>query len=253
MDFYAQFRKKFKVFKYYVDRNVLLTLFFHEIRLAFGSLLQRAWIIIILFFAFLFVIGDRNLTAVTSLLVFFVFFGTIIAIVVSSSSISGELGGIADSLLSKSVRRWEYLLSKFLSHIAVVLIVYCSVLVVMVGILWNFKYLSDELSYRNLFFIIGLVGLGLVFFSSIGVMFSSIFSKTVFSLLASITVWFLLIFLFAVTEWEFLYSPVEILDKFALILEGSWDVDYWKILLFYTGSPCVFFVVSLIGFYQRDL
>ncbi len=253
MGFYGQFREKLRACRLYLERNVFLTLFFHEVRLTFRSLLQKAWIIIVLFFALLITLGERHLGAVSSLLVFFVFFGTIIAFVVSSSSISGEIGGIADSLLSKSVRRWEYVLSKFLSQITVTLVVYLAVLTAMVGILWNFGYLSEDIDYENLFFIIGLVGLGLVFFSSIGVMFSSIFSKTVFSLLASITVWFVLIFLFATIEWEFLYSPVEILNNFVQILEDSWDVDYWKILTFYVGSPLVFFVVSLISFYRRDL
>ena len=253
MDFYGQFQKKLRACKSFLDKNVFLTLVYHEIRVTFGSLLQKAWIITVLFFALLFLTGERNLAAISILLVFFVFFGSIIALVVSSSSISGEIGGIADSLLSKSVKRWEYLLSKFVSHIIVVLTVYFSILVVMIGILWNFKFLPDDLNYENLFFIVGLVGLGLVFFSSIGVLFSSVFSKTIFSLLASITVWFLFVFMFATTEWEFLYSPVVILRNFALILEGMWDVDYWKILLFYMSSPFVFFAVSLIFFYQRDL
>ena len=253
MGFYEQFHGKLNTCKGYLERNVSLTLISHEIQLAFGSFLQRIWIVAILFFGLLVTFGDRNLGSVSSLLVLFVFFGTIIALISSSSSISGEIGGIADSLLSKSVRRWEYLLSKFVSHTVVVLTVYFCVLVVMVGILWNFKFLPDDLDYRNLFFVIGLLGLELTFFSSIGVMFSSIFSKTILSLLAGIVVWFLLIFLFVTTGWESLYSPVGILNNFALILKDSWDVEYWKILLVYTSSPFVFFGVSLLVFYRKDL
>jgi hypothetical protein len=93
----------------------------------------------------------------------------------------------------------------------------------------------------------------LVFFSSIGSMFSSIFSKTIFSILAGIIVWFLFIFLLMITNWDFLYSPFEILSHFTPILENSWDVDYWKIILFYIGSPFLFLFVTLIFFYQRDL
>lgn len=253
MGFYAQFHEKLKVLRGHLERNVSLILVSHEIRSAFGSFLQKIWIVTILFFGLLVTFGERNLESVSSLLVLFVFFGTIIALIGSSSSISGEIGGIADSLLSKSVKRWEYLLSKFVSHTVVILTVYFSVLVAMVGILWNFRFLPDDLDYRNLFFVIGLLGLELTFFSSIGVMFSSIFSKTILSLLASIVVWFLLIFVFVTTGWEFLYSPVEVLTNFALILKDSWNVDYWKILLFYTGSPFVCFGVSLLVFYRKDL
>ncbi len=253
MGFYEQFHEKLNILKGYLERNVSLTLVSHEIKLAFGSFLQKIWIATILFFGLLVTFGDRNLASVISLLVFFVFFGSIIALLGSSSSISGEIGGIADSVLSKSVKRWEYVLSKFVSHTVVVLAVYFLVLVVMVSILWNFKFLPDDLDYRNLFRAIGLLGLELTFLSCIGVMFSSIFSKTIFSLLASIVVWFILIFVFVATGWKFLYSPVEVLNNFALILEGSWDVDYWKILLVYGSSPFVFFGVSLLVFYQKDL
>jgi len=253
MDFYEQFHERLNNCRGYLERNVCLILIFHEIRLAFGSFLQKIWIAGILFFGLLVTFGERNLESVISVLVLFVFFGTIIAVIGSSSSISGEIGGIADSVLSKSVRRWEYLLSKYISHATVTLLVYFSVLFGMVAILWNFKYLPDDLDYENLFFIIGLLGLELIFFSSIGVMFSSIFSKTLLSLLCSIVVWFFLIFLFVATGWEFLYSPVEILNKIALILTDSWDVDYWKLLLFYGGSPGVFFGISLLFFYRKDL
>ena len=253
MGFYEQFQETHRVCKCYLDKNVFLTLFCHEIKLGFKSYLQRAWVIIALFFGLLFTLGDKSLGAINVLLIFFGCFGSIITVVVSSSSISGEIGGIADSLLSKSVKRWEYLLSKFLSQITIVCIVYFLILVLMVGILWNFELLPDDLSYRNLFFIITLVGLVLVFFSSIGVMFSSIFSKTIFSFLAGIIVWFLLIFLFVITGWEFLYSPIEILRHFTPILENSWDVEYWKLVLFYIGSPFLFLFISLMFFYQRDL
>ena len=131
--------------------------------------------------------------------------------------------------------------------------VYFLIFALVIGLLWGLEFLPDGLSYRNLFFIIILIGLVLVFFSSIGLMFSSIFSKTIYSVVAGISVWFLLIFLLTLTNWEFLYSPYEILSHFTQILESSWDVDYWKIILFYIGFPFIFLFVSLIFFYKRDL
>ena len=253
MGFYERFRDKLRVYKRYLDKNVFLTLFRQETKSGFKSYLQRAWIITTLFFGLLFILGNRSLEAISVLLIFFGFFGSIITVVISSYSISGEIGGIADSLLSKSVKRWEYLLSKFISQTTIVCTVYLLVLALGVGILWSFELLPDDLSYGNLFFLIALVGLVLVFFSSIGVMFSSIFSKTIFSFSTSIIVWFLLIFPFLLTNWELLYSPVEILRHFTPILENSWDVEYWKLILFYVGSPFLFFFVSLTFFYRRDL
>ncbi len=253
MGFYERFQKIPKECKSYLGKNVFLTLYLYEIKAGFKSRLQIAWIVITLFLSLLFTLTNRNLEAINSLLTFFVFLGSIIAVVISSASVSAEIGGIADSLLSKSVKRWEYLLSKFTSQITIVSIVYFLIFALIVGILWNFELLPADLSYRNLFFAITLIGLVLVFFSSIGVMFSSIFSKTIFSVSAAIIVWFLFIFLFMVTSWEFLYSPFEILRHFTSILEDSWDVEYWKLVLFYIGCPFLFLFVSLIIYYERDL
>lgn len=252
MDSLEQFHEKLSI-RHRLERNVFLVLFCQEVRSGFRNPLQKIWIATILFFGLLFTLGSRNLVAISSLLVLFIFFGSVVALIVSSSSISGEIGGIADSLLSKSVKRWEYLLSKFISQMLVVSTVYLLVVLLSVGILWRFTFLPESLDYENLFFVIMLIGLVLLFFSSIGVMFSSIFSRTVVSLMSGVIVWFLLIFLFLATEWECVYSPVEIIEHFLQILEDSWDTEYWKIVLFYAGSPLLFFTVSLIFFYQRDL
>lgn len=252
MDSYEQSQEKLSI-RHHLERNISLILFFHEIRLAFKNPLQRIWIVAILFFGLLFTLGSKNLEAISALLVLFIFFGSVVTLILSSSSISGEINGIADSLLSKSVKRWEYVLSKFVSQVVVVALVYMLIVLLQVGILWKLNFLPEILDYENLFFFIMLVGLVLIFFCSVGVMFSSLFSRTVVSLLPGFIVWFLLVFLFLATGWDFMYSPVDIFEHFLPILDGSWDVEFWKIILFYAGSSVLCFVCSLIWFYQRDL
>jgi len=253
MDFSEGFQKKLKRLKKELDTNVFVTLFSHEVRSGVNNYLQIAWIVIILFFSLLFTLAQNNLETVNTVLVLFGFLGTMITVIISSSSISREIDGIADSLLSKPVKRWEYILSKFVSQITITVTVYFLVMALVIGILYGFELFPDDLNYRNLSFYIGLIGLVLVFFSSIGVMFSSFFSRTVFSILTSILVWFLFVFLMLITQYDLIYSPVEILDHFTPILEGTWDIDYWKLLLFYFGSPFLFFFGSMIFFYQKDL
>ena len=176
------------------------------------------------------------------------------AVVLAGNTISGEVGGIADSLLSKAVKRWEYLLAKFISQIALGLIVYFLMMFIAVLILWNFDWFPDDISYHNLGVIIGMVALILVFFSAIGVMFSSMASRTVFSLLMGIVVWFLFIFMFLIFQnWEFMYSPAKILGEMDPILDNQWVIDWWKLVGFYVLAPISFFLVSLVAFYQRDL
>jgi ABC-type transport system involved in multi-copper enzyme maturation permease subunit len=230
------------------DRNVSLTLIIHEIRSGFQSRLLHIWLIVTLFFALL----SLTQPDIFFLLIFFCYFGSLLAIVLSANSISADLFGIADSLLSRSVRRWEYVVSKYVSQVVVILAVYFFIVALNFGILWNLERLPDDMSYRNLYFIIGLGGLILVFFSTIGVMFSSIFSKPKSAFLSGIVVWFILIFVYIIFPMDTIYSPVVICKSFSAILNNSWDIEYWKLMLFYLASPFVFILISLGFFYQRD-
>jgi ABC-type transport system involved in multi-copper enzyme maturation permease subunit len=238
----------------FFEETVVLTLTVHEIKLGVKHNLQRVWIVIIFFFGFLFIMTERDLDAISALLIFFAFFGSIISVVLASATITAEVGGIADSLLSKSVRRWEYVLSKFLSQIALSLSVYFLMLGLTVLLLYSFDWFPNDINYRRLMVAISLVGLVLVFFSAIGVMFSSLATKSVFSILMSIVVWFLFIFMFLVVpQWDLIYSPVTIISNFYPIVESTWAIDWLKLFAFYLVSPLVFFVASLSIFYQRDL
>ena len=53
MDFYARSLEKFELIKSNLEENVLLILLYHEIKLGLKNHLQRAWIVITLFFGLL--------------------------------------------------------------------------------------------------------------------------------------------------------------------------------------------------------
>lgn len=240
-------------------RQVFLTLFLHEVKLGFKSRLLQAWIGIVMFFGFFFVLlGFTDPTtsptnSIVILMFFFGFFGSMIAMVLASSSISGEVGGIADSLLSKAVQRWEYVLAKYVSHSVTALIVYFLMAGLSVMLFWAADRFPDDLDWFNLGVLIGLIALVLVFFSSIGVMFSSMASRTVFSFLMGILVWFAFIFLFLIFGWDTMYSPVNILQNAERIIAGTWNVDWARLVSFYLLAPMAFFTTSMVFFYNRDL
>jgi ABC-type transport system involved in multi-copper enzyme maturation permease subunit len=237
-----------------LEGSTLLLLTVHEVKLGFKNNLQRIWMLVIFFFGFLFLLSQQELNGVFSTLIFFGFFGSIISVVLAASTVSGEVGGIADSLLSKAVRRWEYLLSKFLSQIVLALSVYLVMVGISVTVLSTLDRFPDDMSGRNLLVAIGMVGMVLVFFSSIGVMFSSFASKSVFPILMGIVVWFVFIFLFLlIPNWDLMYSPVSILENLGHIVESRWGVEWWRLVTFYVVSPIIFFLISLGFFYQRDL
>jgi ABC-type transport system involved in multi-copper enzyme maturation permease subunit len=237
-----------------LERSVLVTLTLHEIKLGFKNNLQRVWMVMIFFFGFLFILAMRSLESVYAIEIFFGLFGSMVAVVLAANTISGEVGGIADSLLSKAVRRWEYLVSKFLSQIAMGLIVYLVIVGIAVLVLWNFDWFPDRMSYHNLGVIIGMLALVLVFFSSLGVMVSSTASRPVFAFLLSIVVWFVFVVLFLFMQsWDFAYSPAQIITHLDAIQDNQWHINWVRLVAFYLIAPMFFLTVSLGAFYQRDL
>jgi ABC-type transport system involved in multi-copper enzyme maturation permease subunit len=240
-----------------LEQNVLLTLFWQEVKQGFKSWLYRGWIGFTFFFVFLFVLidltaGDEAIS-IFLILSYFVFLGTLYSVVIGSSSITGEVGGIADSLLSKAVRRWEYILSKYLSQYFLILFVYFLMVGLTTGIMYSFDKIPDDMDWFNACVLFSLVAMVLVLFTSVGVLFSTLASRTVFAFLMGILVWFLLIFMFMITNWESIFSPIAIIDNAENIIDGVWDVDWWRLVGYYVLMPLACFGVSLLAFYQRDL
>jgi ABC-type transport system involved in multi-copper enzyme maturation permease subunit len=240
-----------------LEQNVLLTLFWHEVKQGFRSWLYRGWIVLTCFFVFLFVLIDltsgEEASSIFLILAYFVFLGTLYSTVIGSASITGEVGGIADSLLSKAVRRWEYILSKFLSQYFLTLFVFLLMVGLTSLILHSFDRIPDDLDWSNAAVLFALVAMVLVLFASVGVLFSTLASRTVFAFLMGIGVWFVLIFMFMITNWESIYSPIAVIDNAEAIVDGAWDVEWWKVGAYYVLAPLACFGVSLVAFYQRDL
>jgi len=242
-----------------LEDSVVLTLFYHEVKLGFKALVYRGWLVLSMFFLFFFLLidftsGGTPGMGILLLFYYFAFAGSLFYIVMSSASVTGELERIADSLLSKAVRRWEYILSKYLSQLFLALFVFALVVGLAGLILWAFDRVPDDPDWWNNAALVGMVVLVVTFFTSLGVMFSTVASRTVFAFMMGMLVWFVLIFLFAVNPgWETIYSPIVILNNAEAILEGTWDIDWWKLVSFYVLSPVGCFLVSLLAFYNRDL
>ncbi|WP_371804407.1 ABC transporter permease [Candidatus Lokiarchaeum ossiferum] len=234
--------------------DVLSTLIFHEIKLNFKQWIQKLWILVVIFLSFSNLISTPGVSAISSILFIFVFFGTIIAAVPASSTISGELQGIADSLLSKSVKRWQYILSKFISQYAVILIIYFCTFLSIIGIRMGLKQFPATLDYEQLFLGLGLIAVALTIFNSFGILFSSIFSKPLISIIGSLVIWFFFIFMIqSNSNWNFNYSPVIILQNFDKILLNLWDIKYWRLYLVYFAIDFLCLGSTMLVFYRKDL
>ena len=243
------------VFPWIQTKNLVFwTLLSHEINLNFKLWIQRLWILVVIFLSFSNITAAPGVSVISSVPFIFVFFGTIIAAVPASSSISGELGGIADSLLSKSVQRWQYLLAKFFSHYFVVLVIYFTTFLSIIGIKVALKQFPTNLDYEQLFIGLGLIGISLVLFATFGVLFSTLFPKPLYAIIGSLVIWFFFIFMIQSNpSWDLIYSPVVVLANFDFILLNLWDVLYWKLFLVYFGIQITCISLAQIALYQKDL
>ena len=258
MDFLEQLQKTFKKILGYLKAKsanfIFIILIWHEIKLNFKQAIQKLWILALFFIVLSGITSTLDIAITSSTVLFiFVFFGTMVASIPADSCISGEIGGLADSLLSKSVKRWQYVLSKFVSQILVVFIVYASSFGIIIGVLEVLNLVPLLFDYCQYMSVLGLVALVLTMFTSFGVLFSTIFPKPIFSIIASLILWFFLIFMFSVGPWVSIYSPVSLIDNLGPILLDTWDVDLWKIALFNSVPIVVCIIAATIIFYQKDL
>ena len=244
------FGKKFQdVFR----QNVLFTLIGHEYRLGIQARIQKIWLYFSLFYGVLMLISGGSIQSLQSFLVFFINFGTILAFIPASSSISGEIGGIADTILSKTVRRWQYVLSKHIAHMLITLTTFISLNAGILIILGLMRVFTEDMHFWNLILLIGIDALILCTFTTLAVFLSSLFTKPIFPILGGFIAWFILIFLFIlIPVWQWEFSPVVINGQFDAIIADTWDVKYWLICVAFSCSPIVFILSSMVAFHRLD-
>lgn len=247
--FISFWRSLQRIFK----QNPLFVLTGHEFKLIAQARIQKIWFYLSIFYALLMIITSREIATMQSILSFFINFGTIFAFIPASSAISGEIGGIADTILSKSVKRWQYVFSKHLAYILIALSTYFLIIGSSIGILAALNAFDSSFKIGNLILIIGLNALILVMFTSLGVNLSSLFSKPIFPIMGSFVVWFILVFLFIlVPTWNWNYSPVIINSHFVEIIMDTWNVAYWSLFTVFGSITLVNFGISIVAFYQLD-
>ena len=258
MDFYVELQKTFKIIMAYIKKKsqnlIFITLTWHEIKRNFKQAFQKLWMLVVFFVVLSNVINTVDIVYTTnSVLTIFIFLGTMVASIPADLCISGEIGGLADSLLSKSVKRWQYVLSKFLSQILIVFIIYASTFGLMIGFFETLNLVPLLFDYGQYMSVLGLTALVLTMFVSFGVLFSVIFPKPLYSMIASLILWFFLIFMFLVGPWVSIYSPVSLILNLGPILLDTWPVELWKIALFNSVPIVVCIIAGTIIFYQKDL
>jgi len=170
------------------------------------------------------------------------------AIIVSGGAISSEAGLVADSILSKSVTRYEYVLAKLTSRLVTVLGVY--LLVVLPWALIVLRQAQGDLAWQGVFWAVMLIGMTLFLLTSLSVALSALFNRTLVAIVVVWFLWYAASGIFAVLEVEYL-SPGHIIEKLPATLQGDYALADQVGILLGLGLLSGVFVALAVGYFNE--
>lgn len=174
-----------------------------------------------------------------------------VAILTSAGAVSSEAGVVADSILSKAVTRYEYILAKFAGRLITVLGVY-----LLVAVPASYLFLRadvTDVTRDGVIWGIALVGMVLMLITSLAVTFSTIFNRTMVAIVVTWILWYVVGFIFALLEIEE-FSPIHIVDQMQFTLQGDYHApDLRRTLLLFTGATSAVIGLAVAHFARKDL
>lgn len=172
-------------------------------------------------------------------------------IINTSGAVSSEAGVVADSILSKAVTRYDYILAKMAARLLTVIGLY--LVISLPAAYLVSRYGQGSLDRTGTTWGITLIGMTLVLLTTLSVALSTLFNRT---LVALIVAWFLwysaggIAALFQVDE----LSPLHIVDRLPDMLVGNYTAtDQWRILFGFAAVSFVVIGLAVMHFARKDL
>jgi ABC-2 type transport system permease protein len=172
-------------------------------------------------------------------------------IINTSGAVSSEAGVVADSILSKAVTRYDYILAKMAARLLTVIGLYL-VITIPAAYLVS-RYGQGSLDRAGTAWGITLIGMTLVLLTTLSVALSTLFNRT---LVALIVAWFLwysaggIAALFQVNE----LSPLHIVNSLPDLLVGNYvAADEWRVLFGFTAVSVAVIMIAVVHFARKDL
>jgi ABC-2 type transport system permease protein len=186
------------------------------------------------------------------LLTWIVWGSVTLIIVLTSGAISGELGSMADSVLSRGISRHSYFLGKWHARLSVILGTFLAI----AGGALAAAYLllhSDQLTAQGSLVAVALVGSLLVLVITTGVTVSALSNSTIVSITV---VWLVLYGLGFGMSWlpPQYPAPDRALQDLPRILKGFFDLHMLSRLISGALSLSLLMgVIGMVGFSRRDI
>ena len=180
----------------------------------------------------------------------FIFIWSMLIIGITASAVSSETGELADSIMSKSVKRHDYIMAKFTSRIMYVMTIYLLISGVLVGA--STRMMENDYDMNGLIAALLLVALALIMLTILGVTLSMVTSNTMISIVALLVIWYSMTIFLPLLDLEFM-SPSSMINELPDIIQGVWNGEEWKIGTSFVGISIIAMALSVLYFSTKDL
>jgi hypothetical protein len=219
------------------------------------SKLTYLWLIAGLFLEVIRVLSSRTAGNISDVvgtgLADFLLVWSVIIIGLTSSAVSSEAGEFADSIMSKSVTRFDYLFAKFSSRIIYVLTVFGAITFVLTGLSIELVKTSNYQAYGLVYSIL-LVALALVMLATLGVALSTLAPNTIIAIVGLLVIWYFMTFFFPSLQLGVL-SPSTLSNVLPSNIQGIWNSNEWETEVGFGLIALVAFLLSTVYFYFKDV
>jgi len=220
----------------------------------FKSKITYGWLVVAVFIQVIRVLSTSLFSStsriVTEGLSDFIYIWGMLIIGIAASAVASESGEFADSIMSKSVRRYDYILAKFCSRMIHVMVIYSVITTVLIGL--SLKMVTNDYEIYGLISAVLFVALALSMLTSIGVTLSTVMPNTVMAIVTLLILWYSMTFFFPVLDLEFL-SPSNIANQLPGIIQGTYAGEEWKTAVGFAAISIASIVLSTIYFSIKDL
>ncbi|MCK4568368.1 MAG: hypothetical protein KAU48_13765, partial [Candidatus Thorarchaeota archaeon] len=220
----------------------------------FKTRITYGWLIIGLFLQVIRVLSAPPIVGSSAIIVQglsdFIFIWSMLIIGITASAVSSETGELADSIMSKSVKRYDYILAKFSSRVIYVMTIYGVITAALVGM--ALRMMDNNHEVHELMVTILFVALVLIMLTVIGVTLSTLVSNTVISIISLLILWYAMVFILPILDLGFL-APGDLMIQLEDVLQGVWSGEEWKTSAVYSSITIISIVLSTVYFNMKDL
>jgi ABC-type transport system involved in multi-copper enzyme maturation permease subunit len=183
---------------------------------------------------------------------YFFYIWSMLIIGIAASAVASESGEFTDSLMSKPIKRYDYILAKFSSRACYVMIIYLLIVAVLVPL--SLRAALNDYETYGLLASISLVALTLVMLTSLGVTLSTVFPNAVIPIVILLILWYFMTFFFPLLDPSLnLLSPSYLVGQLPSITRGVYTGDEWKTVVSFAAITIASIALATVYFSEKDL